>query len=332
MRSLMALSVLAFPALAGQQGSWGYWGYSYEQIDVTAFGTREYAINLAHQCHRLDGLLREILAITSQERPPVHIYALDAEHMRRVGGSSGTASFAEGKNEFTVRFESSQTDNYWSAYYGYIGALLASDRQLEGRPDWYSIGVPMAFADVRFEGVNKVRIGSINQGLAYTLAREAPLIPMRKFLSIKRRDAALAGKSTLYQSEAWYLAREIYLEGIHRAEFNHYLELMSGGTSEPEAFAASFKITYEQLDKELLEIRPAHAYILRAPTEDHVDPTGAQRLSTAEVAGRLALLSLTYHHNADALQLAKEALAQQPDNATALRAVALAQAAAAEKP
>jgi len=85
------------------------------------------------------------------------------------------------------------------------------------------------------------------------------------------------------------------VEGWHRAEFAKYLELMRQGTHEPEAFAASFNVTYEKLDQEF-------AFALRQPvlvyTLDAPDPGGggaaAQPLTAEEVKARLALLATEY--------------------------------------
>jgi hypothetical protein len=195
-------------------------------------------------------------------------------------------------------------------------------------PSWYLVGVPSVFADSVFEG-SHVRIGNVTPGFAYTLLNGGALIPMRAFLTLKQSDAQLKGARYLemYDAESWYLAREIFVEGKHRAEFGKYLELMRQGRSEPEAFAASFKITYEDLDKELvLAMREhAHVYIMEAPEDAAADRATVRRLSAAELRGRLALASVRNQRGPDPVQLANEALQAEPANESALRALAQAQ-------
>jgi hypothetical protein len=307
-----------------------YWGYTYRNIDITASGTNAYAVNVARYCVRLDSLLTQILSIRASDRLPTHIYALPAGQMKLYTAGDYSSVYRSSGYDTTVILDSSEVSNgrhYWGAYFGYTATLLSSDRLLGG-PDWYMVGVPSVFADVVFEGV-KVKIGNVTPGFANTLVTGGALIPMRTFLGLRQRDAEAKGKHFLdmYDAEAWYLAREVFVERLHRAEFGKYLDLMRQGKDEAAAFAASFAISYEDLDRELVQAmhERAHVYIMDSPDDPSAGGAVATRLDATEVKARLALLSVRYQQGPDALQLGREVLQKAPANETALRALALAQ-------
>jgi hypothetical protein len=323
-----ALALLLAPAAA--LSAEDYWSYTYRNIDVTAEGSSEYAVNLARNCVRLDSFLSRILSTKSAYRMPTHIYAIPSAQMKRFTGSDEGAALRSSGYETTVVMDSTggpSASRYWGAYFGYTATLLSSDQLLRG-PSWYMVGVPSVFADTVFEH-GRVKIGNVTPGFAYTLVTGGALIPMRTFLTMSQHDAELKGKHYLeiHDAEAWYLAREVFVESKHRPEFGKYLDLMRGGTAEAAAFSASFNISYEQLDQELVVAmrERAHVYIMDAPEDAPPGGEAAQRLKPAEVRGRFALLAARYQGGQDAVQLANEALQMDAVNESALRALALAQ-------
>ena len=321
------LILLATPSVTLAGGD-EYWGYSYRNIDVTAAGTSAYAVNLARYCVRLDAMLTRILGIKTSYRPPTHIYALPAAQREQYVGDS-TVSFHVFHYDVTVVTDNDRAadSNYWGAYFGYTAALLAADRQLRG-PDWYLEGVPAIFAGTTFQN-GRATLGNVQPGYGFTLARGGALIPMRILLTQKKQQVVAGNPNNrrMYDAEVWALAHEVFVESWHRAEFGKYLDLMRQGTTETAAFAASFNISYEQLDKQFADVinRRSYSYTMDAPEDAAASQETAQRLSAAEVKGRLALLTVRYGAGPDALQLANEALQTEPANRTALRALALAQ-------
>ncbi|MDE2138526.1 MAG: hypothetical protein KGJ68_13930, partial [Gammaproteobacteria bacterium] len=218
---------------------------------------------------------------------------------------------------------------YYPANFGCVSSLLESDNKYKG-PRWYTQGLPEVFADVVFDGPHAT-IGGILPQYAWTLSRGG-FIPMRTFLKLSVQEEEQGHYFPhLYAAESWYLARQIFVEGKHRSEFNHYLGMLRTGVVEAAAFAASFSLSYEDLDKELVgDMRhSARAYVV-----DFAEPAApagsrsAVALNAAEVQGRLALLSVRCERGPDgpdAVQLAGEALRTDPGNESALRALALAQ-------
>ena len=317
------LLLILFTPVPTEAGGEQYWSYSYRNVDVMAEGTSAYAVNLARYCVRLDAMLTRILGIKTSYRVPTHIYALPGSQLSQfIGLNGGVSSRASGYDNIIIADSAAARDSdYWSAYFGYTATLLASDNRLRG-PDWYMHGVPSVFADTSYKG-NRATLGNVTRGYALTLGRSA-LIPMRSFLTMKYDPAA--HDHELYEAQAWALAHEVYVEGWRRAEFVKYLDLMRAGTSEAAAFAASFEMSYEELDKQFAAAiaRHAYAYTLDSP-DDAAAAETARQLDATEVKGRLALLAVRYGKGPDAVQLANEALQGDPNNQTALEALALAQ-------
>jgi hypothetical protein len=326
LRCALLLSLLTVPCLSLADEP--YWAYRFQNVDVMAAGTDGYAINLARNCIRLDAILAQILGIKTDTRIPTHIYSLSRSTMRRITGEDYDSYYNVSRNGTIVVTDSGESLSgrvYRGGYYGYVGGLLAAGKLLKG-PHWYMVGLPSVFSETVFEG-NKVKLGIISAGHAYTLTHAA-LIPMRTFLSMTQQDAQAHGQHDfeMYSAEAWYLARLIFVEGKHRAEFGKYLDLMRAGQPEAEAFASSFKISYEELDHEIaLAMREAgHVYIMDAPQDPGAATAVALRLSPAEADASLAFLAMDFKHGADPVQLARQALQSDPKNETALRALALA--------
>jgi hypothetical protein len=249
-------------------------------------------------------MLTRILGIRASERPPVHLYALPPAQVRQFLGDGDRVSFRiSPAGDIILTSNAREFDSdYWGAYYGYTAALLASDGRLSG-PDWYRAGLPLVFASTKYRG-DRAQLGTVQFGYAVTLGQGSALIPMRTFLSLKRATVGdNAATLKVYDAEAWGLAHEIFVEGWHRAEFAKYLELMRQGSQEPEAFAASFNMTYEQLDKEFAYALRQRAFVY---TMDSPDPGAAgetgRPLNAEEVKARLALLTAQYMKRANESQ------------------------------
>ncbi len=302
----------------------GYWASAYQDFEVVTADRAARAVSLAHNVARFEKALTENLNLPPAS-VPTHIYELPPKETKDLlGGADGAAYHFTGYEVAVVTGVgvTKATNPNWGPLFGYTGSLLFSRT---GRyPYWYLIGIPQLFANTEF-GPGEIKTGGMSAGFAYTLTR-GKLIPMRVFLRAQRGDPQLQSASefrTMFEAESWFLAREVFVERKLRSEFGQYLKLIVDGKSEEEAFSASFKISYEDLDKVLLKAmsEPAHLFVVKVPTEPP-DSAQARQLSPAEVKARLADLSLTWNHRADAQRLASEALQQDAANELALRTMA----------
>jgi tetratricopeptide (TPR) repeat protein len=304
-----------------------YWAYQYRNIDVTVAGSSSYAQQLARNADRLGAALSQILGLKDAARLPTHIYVLPDDEIIALLGSSGRSNYNSSGFDATVIASRGEggSGEYWGVYFGYVGSVLAGEGAR--RPYWFRLGVPEVFATTEFHH-ERVRTGGVAPNYALTIA-SGTLIPLRTFLAMQPQDPQLesGALSEMYAAESWYLTREILVEGRYRDEFGGYLALLHQGTSEREAFAASFKVSYEDLDRMLRDDRRAHGhlFLLPSPADDGPDSVPPRKLTSPEVQARLALVNLTVGRRAEALRLAGLALHDDPGNERALRVAAQAQ-------
>jgi hypothetical protein len=299
-----------------------YWDYQYKNIDVLTSEGSNYAVNLAQNLDRFDEALSRILKLNTAYRVAAQVYMLPSERANPITGSRGASYGVDGYSVAVVGSEDRNAARYWGAYFGYAGGLLVSDRAVR-YPQWVRMGVPLVFSSPRFARDAVIMGGGM--GTLYARFLLSPdWIPMRTFLSLRQGDPQLRDPDYMahYEAQSWWLARVIFVEQQLRPEFHQYLGLMSNGTAERDAFTASFKIGYDDLDTQLKKLLRAglHEYRVAIP---EVPQTGAAvKLSEATAQGRLALLMLRFGHANEALQLSNEALQHDPANESALRAAA----------
>jgi len=323
-----ALVSLLLAAGPGAVPAADYWAYQYKHIDVTVAGSSSYARNVARNADRLGVALTQILSFKGDTAVPTHIYVLPDEQIAAVLGSSGSSNFqSSGYDAFVIAGQGQgRGTEYWGVYFGYAGALLAGEGASR-YPYWFRLGVPEVFATTDFDH-DRIRTGGIAPGYALTVA-SGKLIPLRTFLAMQEHDPRLqSGElSEMYAAESWYLTREILAEDRYRQEFGRYFELMHQGRSERAAFAASFNVSYEDLDRVLRddERTRVHIFLLPSPAEQSPDSAPPRRLAPPEVQARLALVNLKAGRRAEALRLAGAALRDHPGDEQALRVAAEAQ-------
>jgi tetratricopeptide (TPR) repeat protein len=335
---MMTLSMsrwLAFAALllsfSTAGGAADYWHYRYHGIDVTAAGSEQYAINLAHNMRRLDTAIVTVLPLELGDwRPRTLMYAVPPDELKRLlGADSDTATQFTANGFMNVVVMDNITNSevhYWQAYFGYAGSLLVSEGALR-YPDWFRQGVSKVFAATVISG-DRITIGGYDRSTVYALMSQ-PLMPMRKFLHLRVDDPQLVAKDASYQYEAqcWFLAHLITIDKLFEKEFSSYLQLVSGGQSEDAAFAASFTMSYEDLDRSIAAaLRAGKIRTLAVKVPDEPVTTRPVRLSAAAAKGRLAVFATATEGSRDyGLKLASEALAADPTDEYALRALAVAQ-------
>ena len=323
-RPFVLALLLAGPATAATD----YWTYQYKNIDVTVAGSASYAQHVARNADRLGAALAQILAFRGDGRLPTHIYVLPDDQIVEMLGSSGSSNYDSSGYDATVIASRGQgdADEYWGVYFGYVGSVLAGDGAAR-YPYWFRLGVPEVFATTEFDH-DRIRTGGIAPGYALTIA-SGKLIPLRTFLPMQEQDPQLRSGALgeMYAAESWYLTREILVESRYRHEFGQYLELIHKGMSPAAAFAGTFNVSYEDLDRMLRDDRRArsHIFLLPSRADETADAAPPRRLTPAETQARLALVNLKTGRRAQALRLAGAALRDEPTNERALRVAGEAQ-------
>ncbi len=307
------------PALAAH-----YWSYSEAGVEVVTADGGGRAVFLARTLVRFDAALVQILEVPAAHLP-THLYELPSKVAAGLTGDPDSVVYTVSDYEVNVFMPVtplSSANHNWGALFGYAGGRLATGGAARS-PYWFKLGVPDLVATTEFDA-DRVKTGGLNRSEVYALAYKK-LIPTRVLLRTERSDPQLKSGQffSLFQAESWYLAREVFVEGMLRPEFNRYLDLIREGRPEEEAFAASFKLTYEQLDKKLYDAlsKPVHIYIVNVPPLPS-DEGEARLLSAAEADARLAELYMRARRTDEAERLAEQALREDSTSELALRVLA----------
>lgn len=307
-----------------------YWSYAYKGIDVTAVGGASFAVTLVQNLHRLDLAARKAMPSDHGDRPLTHVFAVPHTTFIELRGADEeiTSMFMTtgGDNYVLIDISQSDENRYWEAYFGYAGSILVSNGGMR-YPDWFRSGFSELFAATSIQG-SKVTLGGFLPERVEIL-NSGTHIPIRTLLQLRPGDPQLKAASVaeMYAAESWFLTHLILFEGEHNAEFSRYLNLLDEGQSSEQAFTTSFKASDADLDRMFHDAWVAgriRTSVLHVPLEN--DAGEPHRLSTAEADGRLAGLGVRVGRNLDgAIQRAQAALALEPSNEAALRALALAQ-------
>jgi hypothetical protein len=304
---IFALGALLWLGVAGVAQARGYVGYSYQGIDVMA-GDAVYARTLAHNVHRLDEAARKVLEWDAgAPLPPTHVYALHHPEFARLVPpgqivhrfqmvSFVTSAFAISKGENYAFVDAAAATDYSGAYFGLAGSILLSEGLRY--PAWFSTGFERMIAPTQIRGT-RVTIGRVDAWLA-NVAQSWKLrfISTRSLLTINPDDPLLKDDlmQEKYTAECWLLVHLITIEGMYKSEFKEYLRLLNSGRGPADAFAASFKVTYEDLDKTLKDaIDKGSIRLLSFEIPDEPDSDQPRQLSAAESDGRIARLMEVVH-------------------------------------
>lgn len=327
---LAVAAMLLMPLGAAQAGSG--WAFQDKWVDVTEDGRAHEAVELAHNLLRLDAAIVKMFRMDlGDSRPPVHIYAMPESQLQKLLGDQKIGSEFQifgYESVVLINTDAAEENRYYGAYDGYSASVLTSEGALR-YPFWFRSGLAEIFSAASMDHKG-VKIGDYLPWHARTLLSGTPL-PMRTLLRMHQNDPQVQLGSPvreMFDSECWFLAHLFIIEGKLRPQFGQYLELMSRGQAEADAFAASFPgMSYEDLDKMLrdaLHVGKVQQVVVQVPEEP--DSRKPEPLSAAELKGRLARIGVLQSKSLDyPLKLAHEALAAEPTNESALRALALGQ-------
>jgi hypothetical protein len=304
-----------------------YWTYSYENIEVTAPSASE-ASTMVRNIYRLDQSARRLLGSTEGEKPRTYVYAVPKQTFQRISGNrNATTQFTilDGENFVLLDTSDRGSEASWNTYFGYSGSILLSGGILR-YPDWFRAGFSELLAATQVNGT-KVTLGGASTGRVYTLENN-PLIPVRTLLELHRNDPQLntATFAQMFSAESWLLTHLILFESRYQSEFTHYFKLIDQGQSPEDAFAASFKVGYQDLDKMVHDTLRGgiQTYIFRMP-EDASDSGQPHRITAAEANARFGVITARLRHGDEGHKFADAALATEPGNGTAIEALALSQ-------
>jgi hypothetical protein len=201
-------------------------------------------------------------------------------------------------SEFTIHdgenfaLMDASSDEYFGAYYGLAGSILASEKLRY--PSWFANGYARLVAPAQIKGT-KVIVGTTDKTLVRFLrSHSLHFIPTRTLMNAGPDDPTLQREfmDQKYVAECWLLVHLITIEGLHKAEFAQYLQLLNSRVAPSDAFTQSFKATYEDLDQILRDtIEKGMITTLTYDIPDEPDAGQPRQLSDAEAGARIAQLT-----------------------------------------
>ena len=309
-----------------------YWNYSDGGISVMSAGYSDEAKSIVHRLRRLDAAVTTALGIPSvPERLRTVVYALPRGDFDRVVGKhdyEAPSRFFPSPFENTILIENSSVNEgqFFDAYFGYTGSVLLSAYTF-AYPTWFLRGLANLFGASKMSP-GHVTIGAVGGRRAQVLSKRR-LLPVRTFLAVAADDPRLRDPEflELFDAQSWLLAHLIVVEGRYRENFYRYFALRNQGEDASKAFAASFDVAYDSLDKLLSDtLHVGRIAVLNVPVADAEESGTPTRLSESVARGRLAELASRFSANHDdALAFAHEALDLDAHDADALSALGRAQ-------
>lgn len=310
----------------------GHWSYDLDDYDVVVAGSADDALAVAQRLRGLDGALRKLLRLPKgADSPPTRIYLLPGTELAAldpVWASQGGAFFrvAPFDDYLVLASEHGAALDAELRVTRTLG-LLAS-WGLARLPDWFRQGIAQLAAGA-VVGAGTVTIG---QDAADQMGRLAHgWIPIEKILRLPAGDAEFQGSAeqlALYRAQCWWLAHLLLIDRVLDPAIGQYIERLMAGQGQQSAFVATFNTTnYEQLDEYFRRLR--RTVQLRSYTAELPPSAGTpapRALGEASYRASVAQMALVHdERSAKGLQMAKDVLATDADNATALLALARAE-------
>jgi hypothetical protein len=307
-----------------------YWEFSYDGVDVVESRRGESAISIAHNLLRLKLAVEAVMgAPPTGWQPPTQVYSVPIEVFQRIRGNKDNIDsvfYSSGfDNTILADNSGSSSEALFNAYFGYSASVLINEYS-RGYPPWFRQGMGELFAASTMSAFN-VTVGVARTRRLQSLFHGG-LIPVKTLLTLRADDPQMKSESfsDLYGAESWLLVHQIIVEGKYRSNFFHYFALLEQGEDSDKAFAASFDISSDVLDKLLsVTLQQGRVFLLKIDIKAVEQNTVANRLSTAQSAGRLAALAALRSPQDTALQMTNEAIALDAKNQDALWALAYVQ-------
>lgn len=325
---LIIVAGLPIPATASDV----YWAYTYEGISVINAGHDEHAKLLAHDLHRLDLALRQMLSIDNTDwRPPTTVFSMPDKTFALMKDTRSGASSLYQVSSFqtTILLESGGggfNNPLFGAYFGFAGSLLNGTMSMR-YPKWLLAGLSEVLGASSIER-GWVIVGGFEPGRVRSLA-SGSWIPAKTLLGIHEHDPQMASQDFqwMYAAESWLLVHQIMIENQYRSNFLDYFSRLDQGESETQAFSESFSVPYEDIDKMLhAALAKGRLTTIAVQIADDPDTTRARALSNSEAKGLLAIVATRVGAPVEnILKLARESLTEDPKGPNALIAISIVQ-------
>ena len=165
--------------------------------------------------------------------------------------------------------------------------------QYHGRvyPPWYVEGFAEYMMTARFTD-RAIEFGHADPFRVRMLSDRARWLPMDELLFGAERTSATIGH---YYAQSWLLTHYLLSDPERLGQFRAYLAALAGGGTPREAFAASFAITPERLQRQLDSYAYRGLTFMRLPRSSAASPPEIRIERLPESADDLLLLQAAMH-------------------------------------
>jgi tetratricopeptide (TPR) repeat protein len=248
----------------------------------------------------------------------------------RYGGKTVTidGEFTWTRDENFVIVNGSGNDDHMPVvYHEYMHYFTM--RNLPPLPPWFGEGIAECYETFRTDG-RTVELGRGKPEHILYL-RQVPFMPLDQLFAVRHDSADYneGDRRSVFYAESWALVHYLLWDtSRYRQNVVGFLERLGSGEDSPKAFAGAFGTTPAALEAELRRHLEHGQYLKTVVTLKGPPVEASLRkspVSKAEIQARLGdlLAHAGTDRTAEAQALLEAALAAEPDNAAALRALAL---------
>jgi hypothetical protein len=304
------------------------WGFARDPFDVDWQGEGDDAMVLAQRLLGLDEAMRRLLRLPKgASSPPTRVVALDNAELAAldpVWASQGGAYFSAAPFDDYLVLASDHGSTPAAALRADRQLGLLADWGLARLPDWYRQGLAQLAAGAVF-GSGTITIGQDADEQLLRLLHG--WFPIEKILRLPASDPEFQGNAedlALYHAECWWIVHLLLVERVLDPAVAQYVERIMVGQDQAVAYAVSFNAPYEQIDEYFRQLRrkvSLTTFVTELPPA-RAEPGPRPLDGNAWQALRAELAVVRDGRSALGLRLAREVLAADPDNETALLALA----------
>lgn len=206
--------------------------------------------------------------------------------------------------------------NFEALFHEYTHYVI--HRSARRLPTWASEGLAEFYATFRTNADGRGVVGAMSEGRAQTLAQRPRLLPLDQVLTPEGTARALRSERDryLYYAQSWLFVHHL-LVGSRKGQLVPFLTALEQGQAVHDAFAEVFKVSYDEMRRELEEYMQRlrlPALILSMDGAAAIAPPMIERLTEADAQHLQGDLLVRNGASEEAVPFLKRALDQDPSH------------------
>ncbi|MGI9034925.1 MAG: tetratricopeptide repeat protein [Pyrinomonadaceae bacterium] len=227
----------------------------------------------------------------------------------------------EDVNYITLSTERDDAQTFEVIFHEYVHFLVNTNIGKSKVPPWFNEGLAEYYSTFAIDDDQKVKLGIFKQNNINLLAQRK-LIPLDKLFAVSNYGLLQLDPNTrgVFYAESWALIHYLIQNGKNEG-LGKFLQLLMKDTPPAQAFADSFQMNYEQMEKELTKYvaQDSYKYITVTLKEKLTFENQMQTFPLSEAEADAYLGDLLFHNNRadDAEILLQKSIALDANQSTA---------------